>query len=327
MAGCAMEPVSVSLWRTLFDETDAKADDGQGIMDTTVNTASECAPSLMWLNGPHQQSHKNQRRLQNKRLDPSKPLTKKQCSYDDKQALLTALKTNPFALEFASDDLRDDIDVVGCAVSAAGMALKFASLNLREDPSLVLRAVSTNYHALQFVSPVVRADEGFALQVIEQNIKSICHMPEFLASLSDRAVAERAMRRTAKCFEILPEKWRDDDMFAELAIRRDALALQHASERIRSSRAFALFAVARNGEALQYVVGDHQKDPDVVARAALQTCFALKYVSAERSWPPALLELICYRVKFIQFRKRKKLDRNEINYTKWQKRMNQLRGS
>eukprot|EP00928_Gymnodinium_smaydae_P096259 TRINITY_DN8461_c0_g1_i1.p1 TRINITY_DN8461_c0_g1~~TRINITY_DN8461_c0_g1_i1.p1 ORF type:complete len:352 (-),score=49.67 TRINITY_DN8461_c0_g1_i1:197-1132(-) len=259
-----------------------------------------------------------QRGLQNKRLDISKPTINKRSSYDDKETLLVLLKTDPFALEFASEDLRADRDVVECAVSEAGMALQFASPSLQEDRSLVLRAVSTNIHALQFASPALRADEGFALQLMEHNVEALFHMPEFLARLGDRAMAEKAMLRNTKCFKMLPVIWRDDDVFAEQAILQDGLALQHASQRIRSSKSSALLAVSRNGEALKYVVGDCKTDIDVVVCAVLQTCYALKHVPVDGQWPTALLQLIRDQMSFKKLPQAGKLDNCDLNFNAWQ---------
>eukprot|EP00928_Gymnodinium_smaydae_P096261 TRINITY_DN8461_c0_g1_i3.p1 TRINITY_DN8461_c0_g1~~TRINITY_DN8461_c0_g1_i3.p1 ORF type:complete len:336 (-),score=51.56 TRINITY_DN8461_c0_g1_i3:268-1203(-) len=300
-----MEIVSVSDWRT----------SPMGVSGIPGSTrcvqAGHKMPCLLSGKG-------RQRGLQNKRLDISKPSINKRSSYDDKQTLLVVLKTDPFALEFASEDLRADRDVVECAVSEAGMTLQFASPSLQEDRSLVLRAVSTNVHALQFVSPTLRADEGFALQLMEHNVVALFHMPEFLARLGDRAVAEKAMLRNAKCFKMLPEIWRDDEMFAEQAILQDGLALQHASERLRSSKALALLAVSRNGEALEYVFGDCKKDIDVVVCAVMQTCYALKHVPVEEHWPSALLRLIRDQMTFKKLPQAGKLDKGDINFNAWQ---------
>eukprot|EP00928_Gymnodinium_smaydae_P096262 TRINITY_DN8461_c0_g2_i1.p1 TRINITY_DN8461_c0_g2~~TRINITY_DN8461_c0_g2_i1.p1 ORF type:complete len:328 (-),score=54.04 TRINITY_DN8461_c0_g2_i1:339-1322(-) len=316
----------------LFVECGAEAGiacpwDDFDILDSIVDTTDTTC--LLGSRGPHQQPYRNQRGFRNKRLDTSRPLKQTQCLYEDKQVLLEVLKMNPFALEFASDELRANIDVVELAVSEAGMALQFASPSLKEDRDLVLRAVATNVHALQFAGPALRADVDFALQVIEHNVQSLSYLPEFFASLSDRAMAEAAMRRNTKCFEMLPEKWRDDDRFAEQAIMEDGLALQQASQRLRSTKAFVLLSLARNGEALQYVLGDCRNDTDVVACAVLQTCYALKHVPAEEDWNPFLLQIIREHVTFPSRRwfKGRPLSKDELNLLKWKDKQLQLIGS
>eukprot|EP00928_Gymnodinium_smaydae_P096263 TRINITY_DN8461_c0_g2_i2.p1 TRINITY_DN8461_c0_g2~~TRINITY_DN8461_c0_g2_i2.p1 ORF type:complete len:329 (-),score=59.40 TRINITY_DN8461_c0_g2_i2:339-1325(-) len=328
-----MESDSDSARRILFGEGGVEADmacpkDDLDILDSTVDTTRS---NTIFCYGapPPLQPSRNLRGFRNRRLDTSSWLKKKQCLYDDEQVLLALLKTNPFSLEFASDELRAKIEVVEYAVSEAGMALQFASPSLREDRDLVLRAVATNVHALQFVGPALRADTDFALQVIGDNVQALSYLPEFFASLSDRAMAEDAMQRNTKCFEMLPEEWRDDYRFAEQAILEDGLALQQASQRLRSTKAFVLLSLARNGEALQYVLGDCRNDTDVVACAVLQTCYALKHVPAEEDWNPFLLQIIREHVTFPSRRwfKGRPLSKDELNLLKWKDKQLQLIGS
>ena len=55
-------------------------------------------------------------------------------------------------LQFASDDLRADREIVLAAVKNEGCALRFAELSLRSDSEIVMAAVANDYRALYFVS-------------------------------------------------------------------------------------------------------------------------------------------------------------------------------
>ena len=57
-----------------------------------------------------------------------------------------------YALQCASEKLRNDREVVLRAVSTTGCALDFASLDLRKDRDIVMRAVSKNGASLRSAS-------------------------------------------------------------------------------------------------------------------------------------------------------------------------------
>ena len=65
------------------------------------------------------------------------------CLHEDKQSPLRTLERNPFALEFASDELRADYAVVTRAVSVDGMTLQYAASCLQGDREVVLLAIHT----------------------------------------------------------------------------------------------------------------------------------------------------------------------------------------
>lgn len=69
---------------------------------------------------------------------------------DDKKIVLTAIKNNPKALEYASSKLQDNIDVVRVAVELDGRALKYASKRLKENKELQALASKNNYKLTPF---------------------------------------------------------------------------------------------------------------------------------------------------------------------------------
>jgi hypothetical protein len=64
-------------------------------------------------------------------------------------------------LEFASNELKNDFEVVQQAVEQNGMALQFASDSLRDDLSIVVLATFQNRNAQQFASERLRTGHRF----------------------------------------------------------------------------------------------------------------------------------------------------------------------
>jgi hypothetical protein len=61
------------------------------------------------------------------------------------------------ALEYASEELKADKEVVLAAISSSsGWALQFASEELKADKEVVLKAVSLNKQTLKFASEEIK---------------------------------------------------------------------------------------------------------------------------------------------------------------------------
>lgn len=88
--------------------------------------------------------------------------------YTTKEALLRELEVDGSALEFASDELKNEPEIVLLAVSKYGCALAFASRSLQASRHIVLTAVRQDGIALAFASDELRADEQIVLEAILQ---------------------------------------------------------------------------------------------------------------------------------------------------------------
>ena len=73
--------------------------------------------------------------------------------WNNKQAVLTAVSNDIYALQHASPELKADREVVLTAVSNNGYALKFVSPELRSDREVVLAALYNDIYALNYASP------------------------------------------------------------------------------------------------------------------------------------------------------------------------------
>ena len=69
---------------------------------------------------------------------------------DDKELVLKAVTSNGNALEFASDRLKADKEVVLAAVQNAGWVACYASEELRDDKEIILTAVKKEGQALYY---------------------------------------------------------------------------------------------------------------------------------------------------------------------------------
>ena len=154
---------------------------------------------------------------------------------NDRDVVMEALKKDSFALEYASEDLKKDKEIVKTAIEKRGLALWYASEELKNDRDIVLNAVKNNGIALGYASLELRKDKEIIITAIKSN----------------------------------------------------GLALEFVSEEFKDQKEIVLMAVKRNGLALRFVKKSLLKykdywlnnDEEVIIEALNQNVEALKYVS------------------------------------------------
>jgi len=112
---------------------------------------------------------------------------------NDFEIVMAAVTTNGYALQFASQELRSNWEIVKAAVSGAGAGgcLQFASPELRSDAAIVLAAVSSDAYAAAYASASLCADRNFMLAVVSKAGLALEYAtPELRA---DRTIVLRAV--------------------------------------------------------------------------------------------------------------------------------------
>jgi len=95
--------------------------------------------------------------------------------HDDKEIALLAVGNDPsgsgedLMMEFVSDDLKKDRDVVMKAVTTNGFSLAFVDESLQDDETVVTAAINENGRSLQFASPRLKKDRGIVMTAITQD--------------------------------------------------------------------------------------------------------------------------------------------------------------
>ena len=108
---------------------------------------------------------------------------------------LLRVAQNGQALEFASDEIKADREVVATAVAAHGHALRCAAAELRADRDVVGAAVARNGGALQYASAAVRGDHTVVLAAVRQDGEALAYASAALRD--DREVVQAAVAQDA----------------------------------------------------------------------------------------------------------------------------------
>ena len=149
--------------------------------------------------------------------------------WSHKDSVLAAITQDAYAtdyLEYASQELRKDREVVLRAVTNNGRALRYAFEALKGDKKLVLAAVTQNGLALQHASEELQGDREVVLTAVAQYVDA-------LGYASPELRADREMVLTA--------------------VTHNGWALEYASQELRADREVCLVATSQETEAVEYI--------------------------------------------------------------------------
>ena len=203
--------------------------------------------------------------------------------------MMSAVHSNPYNLQYASEELQNNPEIVMTAVKQNGKALQYASEELRNNSEIVMAAVTHNAEALQYASAEI------ALTMIKQE-------PGLLSLLSKDIVKSIV----AKDGLILQYLWilnQEDLEIVIPAIQQNAKALQYASVDIQHF--FEVFGMEKaiklsisKTETVKEMLESHQIDimkswydktggkfiPDIVVMQNISLDEADKFLSSAVNW-------------------------------------------
>ena len=94
----------------------------------------------------------------------------------DLELVLAAVTQNGRALQFAGPIFQEDFDVVVAAVRNDGNALEFALPALQANPTIAMTAIRSNVHAMRFVSSELRDNRAVILLFVDQDTEGDLHI-------------------------------------------------------------------------------------------------------------------------------------------------------
>lgn len=143
----------------------------------------------------------------------------------DKEVTLALVRRNPSLVQYASDRLKNDVDVASACVKSDGRSLRFLSEEMRSNEDVVLLAVENFCASYSFAT-------GKALQSL--------------------TVAKAVAKRGGETIELLNSEFLDNEEIALIAVERNPKALRFFSERVRAIGGVVLKAILRDRTAINF---------------------------------------------------------------------------
>jgi hypothetical protein len=174
------------------------------------------------------------------------------------------------------NNIKHDREAVKKCLGEYGHCLKYATQEQKNDQELVTIAVEKDMRNLRFASPALQGNDEFLLKLLKKKPFHLWYIPDLFNRKSFIIKAIRECKRPLTHFDNV---FRNDKDIVLEAVKQNGLELQHASKSLRGDSVIALAAVKQYGMALQFVEHDLViTDKRIVLEAVKQNGRVIKQV-------------------------------------------------
>jgi hypothetical protein len=197
----------------------------------------------------------------------------------DKEVIMAALKSGySLPYEHVSDALKTDRDFLLEMVSLDAYCLEFFSEELKQDEQIVLAAAKNSGNAaLEFGAEKFKKNKNILTEVVKNSHNALSFLAE--NEKNDKKLVITAVDHNGYALQYASEQLRNDKDVVIAAVRNYGNALEYASEQLQNDKDLVITAVRTNGDALQYASEELQNDKDVAMVALINSTEAFEYVS------------------------------------------------
>jgi hypothetical protein len=174
------------------------------------------------------------------------------------------LKIVPYCkkvLQFTSEALKNDQEVVMLSTQSHPNSFNYSSLELKDDEHFMLKCYNRNtFLILEFASPRIKKNEEIMLKFIKKSPLGMSFVPNTLLQSGDFML---------KCLKYIPESF--SFSFASKFIPKE----------LKGNRDFALQAVKIDGLIIGFLDPKFKKDEELYLEALKQNGSSIRYLSDE----------------------------------------------
>ena len=194
------------------------------------------------------------------------------------------------ALKHASDDVKNDSDVVMEAVMQNGLALEHASEDLKESLEVTVAAIINNHDSGNFsyidddskrkimdLEALMKSGEpgNEGIRNVNDDLINLIHHIRTLDKIEQEILKDLVgvlffVVQSGRFLQYFTDFQCNVDV-VQAAVRQEGLVLAYASKDLKSDRDVVLTAVRQDGTALAYASGELRADNTLVAEAKKST--------------------------------------------------------
>ncbi|WP_257275204.1 MULTISPECIES: DUF4116 domain-containing protein, partial [unclassified Endozoicomonas] len=146
--------------------------------------------------------------------------------------------------------------------------LKYASQQIRNDRDLVLTTIAEAPDNLEYVSEELKGDRHVVMTAITRDGYQLLYAaPKFQ---DDDVVVKTAISKTPSALKYASERLRGDKNIVQIAVARDIRNLDYASEEVLNDREYLLNLIEHNSHAFMYAATELQHDNAFIRSATLR---------------------------------------------------------
>merc|ERR1712150_207036 len=133
--------------------------------------------------------------------------------------VITAVQKYLCALQFASEELRNDREFMMNAIQQDARSIKFTHRDLKNDEMFWLNCIEINYHTFKYMISEFR-NEAFYDRIIQiQNINVY--------------LARKILSYHGKALRLASDELKDNKELVSIAVKSNGCALKYASDRLK----------------------------------------------------------------------------------------------
>jgi hypothetical protein len=179
----------------------------------------------------------------------------------------------------ASEQLKNNRELVLSLVKLNGRTLKYASNILKNDKEIVWEALKNDLNAFKYISDDLKNDRKIVLFVIKEAGVLYQYVSENLRN--DREIALLSMKTHGLSLEFVSKTFKNDYEIVLTAVKHFSSALHYASDEMKNNKSIVLAAVKSEPFALVYASDELKNDFDIVFVAVTEKGNSLTYASDE----------------------------------------------
>ena len=209
--------------------------------------------------------------------------------YNNLDFILCAVEINGFLLQYIPYHFKNHKSIVLTAIvnysnNKSGQLgnespLKYASESLRNDMEVVLAAIQKDGRAISYASDNLKKNVDLVFESLK-NGAGLSYFKYLPFDLQTRENLLLTLKNGGGDIDLIPINLRDKEILM-FAIKYYAKNLNQASVELKNDKEIVLAAVKSSGEMLEYVSDELRNDPEIVLAAVSQNGAALKFASEE----------------------------------------------
>ena len=163
---------------------------------------------------------------------------------------IDVLKFSGLALQFLSDEHKNNHNTVLIAVKQNGLSLQFASNEIKNTMLIVSAAIAQNGLSLKFASDELKNNQAIVLTAIRKEPQSYMFASDALKNT--HALAYLAVQRDNNILKLIPNELKANRAFMTRVIQFNGLLLEYANIILQKDPTFVIHAVERNADSLKF---------------------------------------------------------------------------
>ena len=186
--------------------------------------------------------------------------------YEDRNHFIYALLVNGDILQYASEEFKNDKELVEMAVRSKCTAFEFASEDIKSDKGFILELIGLESNIISFLPEKILLDKDFLSQLKVDTLTELLeHGPEELKN--DKEFVLKLIGHCGYSLEYLSEDFKNDFDIVYAAVTHNGQAYQFASENLKSNKEIILAAVSESGAVLEDMSDEIRSDREIVKKA------------------------------------------------------------